>query len=645
MNKKILFRSFLLGMICMFPIITQASSYVSYRYQDISGDQLLITQGKTGAMNKFVCGINSMSCAATASSSLSGAYKAGAGETIGSTFASPNGRFAVVEKITKQSGVLRQYFLASSTDNWVSSTSTLLNIDQGIDQVVYSDINNSFAVLVSSADSKKRKDIIFYDLEANKVLASTSTTDRITNGIYSANGLAFAYYVPSVTNYTTDKKFVMLRLKDGVLDSSTFAWKVAREWELLTDANRLHSFSEDSGTYAFIDDSQDYPQPKYTTVWNGFTNIQNAAWPDLGTAADVMPVGNTDLLIVANSKSRPYIWSLYVYNIHDGYHLEIAQNVSILYELKKLNNGKILFPMIEGSNMKPKVYDPATRLVSNFTGLNWEAASDGITRQTMQFANGAYGNMSRAADNKKLTDKPILVWLHGGPFRQTSLGYHSYPSYATYDWMLDQAAQGGAVVLKLDYPGSYGYGNAYTYSLLGKDGQIDAVSIMENIREFKKMNKLKGQVYLAGNSYGGYLGAKLIVDYPGEIRQAITVNGVYEWRTLLKYLNTSIFNIHFNGLYDPNSPTAYDAASITAKIDSLGPKNKISVVVSSDDKTINNDQSFTFIELLKSKKKNYDLTYLPGDDHILKLKDSNEVLCQKVFKELGLKAFAGVCNM
>ncbi len=31
----------------------------------------------------------------------------------------------------------------------------------------------------------------------------------------------------------------------------------------------------------------------------------------------------------------------------------------------------------------------------------------------------------------------LLIWLHGGPYRQTSYGYHPFHSYGIYDSILE----------------------------------------------------------------------------------------------------------------------------------------------------------------------------------------------------------------
>ncbi|MFA5997496.1 MAG: prolyl oligopeptidase family serine peptidase [Candidatus Paceibacterota bacterium] len=642
--KKIIYTA-ALAFVLIPSIGFAANTYTLYRYKDNVGDNLLISQGSVDPMQNYVCSISSKSCLLTASTTLQTVFQKSIDPSIVTSFASPNNQVALVGKDIKQNGILRQYLIFTSQDGWKTFSQITTNISEKIKNVVYSDVNNNKAVLISEPYPTGERVVIFYDLVKNQEIARVTTLDNITNPVYSSDGVNFAYYVPAETNKSDSKKYVMMKVSGNSVQTTNYSWNVAKKWELLLDANRLHAFSPDSSLYAFIDDAQDFPHPKVANTSDGLSKVTDLSWPDLATVADVLPISTSTVLIQANSKKTPYVWSLYQINLPNGEHTEVVKNISILYGLFSLPNGQILTAVTEGPNQKPVIYDPVNKTVSEFTGLNWGTSTFKHSSTALTFKNGANGVLLKTGTSASLKNKPLIVWLHGGPYRQTSDGYHTYPSYATYDWVLDQVVEGGATVLKLDYPGSYGYGNAYAYSLLGGDGVIDVESVMSNIRELRKKNGMVGSVYIMGNSYGAYLGAKMITKYPSEIKEAIVINGVYEWRTLLKYLRDSIFNIHFDGLYDPINPALYSNASISGSVKKLTSKNKIMVVVSTKDGTINTDQSFTFTELLKNMNKNVEQVLLPDDDHILKMKSLNETLCAKVFTDLKLKKFGDSCKL
>lgn len=236
------------------------------------------------------------------------------------------------------------------------------------------------------------------------------------------------------------------------------------------------------------------------------------------------------------------------------------------------------------------------------------------------------------------------MWLHGGPYRQIAKEYHSYPSYAVYDWILDQLASQGAIVLKVDYRGSYGYGNNVAYDVVNNVGKQDVADVYDSVNTIKKKLKFKGKVYLMGNSFGGYLAPRTLVAHPKEFSGAIAINGVFEWRTLLNYLKTSLFNTHFNGLYNPNETEIYNKASITDMVKRLSPQQKIVIIHGMADKTINPDQSYTFYELLKSAGKNTKLVSIPEEDHIFLKPSSIETICKVSSEIVGFKILGETCQ-
>lgn len=209
---------------------------------------------------------------------------------------------------------------------------------------------------------------------------------------------------------------------------------------------------------------------------------------------------------------------------------------------------------------------------------------------------------------------------------------------------MDQLALQGAVILKIDYSGSYGYGNAAAYGLVNNAGKKDVDDVYAALNEAKKKLGFSAKAYLMGNSYGGYLGPKTLTAHPNEFAGAIGINGVYEWRTMLNYLKTSIFNVHFNGLFDPEKPELYDQASITQNINKLTPANKITIINGMADKTINPDQSYTFYELLKTAGKNAKIISIPEEDHIFYKTSSIETICKAAAETIELKTDASACQ-
>jgi dipeptidyl aminopeptidase/acylaminoacyl peptidase len=188
--------------------------------------------------------------------------------------------------------------------------------------------------------------------------------------------------------------------------------------------------------------------------------------------------------------------------------------------------------------------------------------------------------------NRNLSESkkhPLIIWLHGGPYRQSSFIRHTYISYGVYDWILEQAVNQGAYVVKIDYPGSYGSGRKNSESIKSGVGLVDVTAVKSVIDDFMTHNTVDG-VYLVGNSYGGYLALRTAVEYPDQITGTLSINGVTDWQSLLIYYKNSIFNEFFNGLPSSHNKKLFAQASIFSRIKNL--KHPVTIIQGEIDSTI-----------------------------------------------------------
>jgi dipeptidyl aminopeptidase/acylaminoacyl peptidase len=227
----------------------------------------------------------------------------------------------------------------------------------------------------------------------------------------------------------------------------------------------------------------------------------------------------------------------------------------------------------------------------------------------------------------------LLVWLHGGPYRQAALGYHPYTSYGGYDWILETARQSDVGVLKLDYPGSAGFGRVFAESISGHVGVKDATDAAAAISDFAKRNSYKN-VYLMGNSYGGYLALKLLVNKPTVYKGAMSIAGVADWTTMLTALDTSIFNLQFGGTAGNDNFDEYARASIYNHVNKLSGQ-KIVLVHGDKDSTIPIKQSAGLATFLEQNGKPAKLITLSGENHVFKKPESFETVCNATLEFVG----------
>lgn len=423
----------------------------------------------------------------------------------------------------------------------------------------------------------------------------------------------------------------------GVLDTTDLSTYTKDEklgyWDLLSEGIRVFAISPDSKTLVYIGDAKNHPtlyKVNLTKLEKGNKTLPvEKMFAKDYTIADVQFADNDTLLFIANRES-PHMWSLYRYTISSGALKKVADNVSYGVNLNKTGS-VFLFAEAGEYGIRPKMYNPTTGVASQFSHP-FGNAEPTKGKEVVKLAGGLSGVFLLEPSGKSDT---LLVWLHGGPYRQTSLFYHPYMSYGGYDWVLEKVRDSDVGVLKLDYPGSYGYGRTLAESLIGKVGVKDVTDSHTAITDFAKRNGYKN-VYLMGNSYGGYLAPKLLVDKPKSYKGAFAINGVMDWTTMLTALDTSIFNVLFKGTVGAANDNydEYNKASIYNNIEGLTGQKMI-LMHGEKDMTIGKRQSEGLATYMNSVNEPVELIIMPGEDHVYKKPASFILLCEKALAFVG----------
>ena len=453
-------------------------------------------------------------------------------------------------------------------------------------------------------------------------------TERVIFRGHSLDG-KFVYYYQYSDKKHPYRWYVVINTETG----KTYAKKTAVPFlDLMTEQNRLFSISPDSKTLFYIDDREGTPAiyrvPLLNMTKSSMTGerITKSTY----TVADFVAYDKNNIYFIAN-RSNPLIWSLYHYDtVEDSLQL-IADNVSYADPIKKVGNS-IVFLQMKGNAVVPVVYQPKKNTIGYFI----LPETPGITNINNPYKFVQYGNLSgtilypKADVGNVKIPRPMIVWLHGGPYRQSSLTIHSFFSYGVYDWILNEARDNGAVVLKLDYSGSYGYGSDFISSLKGNIGKRDVkdvVSAREKAKEEVSKDFSISGVYLVGNSYGGYLAVRSLTAYPEKFSGAFSINGVMDWNTLLADLKTSLFNIYFNGTPNTKNQNLYDKADMLGRYTSVLPGQKITLVQAEKDNTINPAQADILKYSWKPNGVEVNIISIPEEDHVFRKNSSITNIC------------------
>jgi dipeptidyl aminopeptidase/acylaminoacyl peptidase len=170
------------------------------------------------------------------------------------------------------------------------------------------------------------------------------------------------------------------------------------------------------------------------------------------------------------------------------------------------------------------------------------------------------GVLTKPADFDPARKRPLLCIIHGGPTgidRPTLLGFSYYPAEI---W-----ADRGALILRVNYRGSAGYGEKFRQLNVGNLGVGDAWDVLSGIDHLIKLGWVDpARVGCMGWSQGGYISAFLTTS--SDRFAAISVGaGISNWATY--YYNTDItpFTIQYLGkdpgadpaIYQKTSPMSY----------------------------------------------------------------------------------------
>lgn len=448
----------------------------------------------------------------------------------------------------------------------------------------------------------------------------------------SRSGKWLAYYVPAYEPENV-KTYIIKNTKDNKNYSISGGVSF---WDLIKEQHKIFEFSPDDKTLIYLDDKDD-AMSMYKVNINSLKNskIESTKIKTTGyIIANFIYTDSQSLYYIANTKENPYRWSLYRLDMTTGIDKVLETDVSYLDKITKVGSN-LIFVRQQSKGYGPEAYNVITKKLGFFKVPNIDTKKSTTNEQFVKVGNSNAVIMTPLSFDPQKT-YPVLIWLHGGPLRQTSYGYHPYHSYGLYDSILKLLQKNNVIVVKLDYRGSFGVGRNYSESIKGNVGKGDIDDVMEAVAYVNNQYKIS-DVYLSGNSYGGYMSLRAIAEYPKTFKGIFSINGVTDWESLLVRMKTSIFNTHFSGLPNDENRNLYDKASIINKIKKLG-KQRIEIIQGEADRTIPLWQATLLADKLEKANKNVNLVTYKGEDHVFKYKKNISNLCTRLFELMEIPA-------
>lgn len=382
-------------------------------------------------------------------------------------------------------------------------------------------------------------------------------------------------------------------------------------------------FSNSENYIAYIDEVDGFNK-LFVGELNNSANSKDVSSGDY-TVVEYEFIGDV-LYYIANTEKNPYEWNLYSYDPATGERVIVDSDVAYddSYGNLRKTHTTLFYEKLDGKNKNVVALKPASDDRTVLSAVEKSAASSEITRTVVNL-DGIPGVLLAPEKASRNDDLPLIVWLHGGPMRQTSVSFHPFYGYAVYDDLLERMAA-EAYVLKLDYTGSWGHGNNFREALVGNIGNLDVQDVFSAISEIKDEKSIS-EVYLIGNSYGGYLALRALAENPDEVDAIVSIAGVTDWESLISRIPSSPFSASFYGAPSIANAELYAQASITSRLNSVGDQEML-IVYGTDDASVPTWQSTEFTATAQALGKNINLVRYEGEGHTILKKNNLIDLCE-----------------
>lgn len=131
-----------------------------------------------------------------------------------------------------------------------------------------------------------------------------------------------------------------------------------------------------------------------------------------------------------------------------------------------------------------------------------------------------------------ISDRPAIIYMHGGPIRQMYPAWHSRVYYH-YNYAFNQyLASEGYVVLSVNFRTGIGYGadfrTAPDQGPAGASEYQDILAAADYLQQLDEVDPTR--IGLWGGSYGGYLTALGLARDSGLFKAGVDLHGVHDWK-------------------------------------------------------------------------------------------------------------------
>lgn len=169
----------------------------------------------------------------------------------------------------------------------------------------------------------------------------------------------------------------------------------------------------------------------------------------------------------------------------------------------------------------PPVEFPASALI----------APRSVTFASADSATEVHGQIFMPDTKRFKGRRPVIIFLHGGPVRQTVAGWYSIDYYDRFYAINQYLLEKGFAVLSVNYRAGVGYGRDYRIMPgIGPQGGAEYADILGAGRYLRSLPGIDGErVGIYGGSYGGYLAGMALARNSDLFKAGVLVHGVHDW--------------------------------------------------------------------------------------------------------------------
>lgn len=638
--------------------ISELPHYI--KFGDFSGSTVTLEDRSVEKSSKYICVLEQdTKCVSATSTVLNdfssfefSGYKLSDDYAFGIAFK----KLEFFSTSTNSTTTSYELYNISKVNNIFVSTTTQIILEKKPNKIMLS--NNKVAAFIY-----EDKRLVSYDLVNMKKISEVNILSEdldskdyfssVTSYAISDNGKYVAWYIPG----TMSRFYITYGLTE-INTGKTTLHKENVKWDIVSESNNVFSFSEDEKILYFISQKSNYPNIWKMDIEKSLKE-NNASVEKLFERdyhVDNLIVHGDDLYFVANRDDKK-VFSLYSFNLIKESIKKISEFPVSYVEAIRIYDDKIFYPYMEANKGGSIAYYD-TKLAKNIYFDILLNNKSKIDTERYKYLKDTKDNIVIGEpDNISSTTDSLIVFLHGGPYRQVYTGYHPFGSYGSFDWILEGARKNGSYVAKLDFPGSFGYGVEYTNKVIGNIGKEDINSMLSSIKIIKNKYKNIKKVSLSGISYGGYMVLKSYSENPSDFENVFSFAPVSDWESQNEKDPYLLFNLHFNKKQisssisstthslltsstvslEPKLRELYDEASIYDKVSVLPEDNNLFLYHGNADKNVSYKQSAAFDKLMLDNKKNYTFTTFEGQPHVFNKRSVWTKICSDVLSKIGSK--------